>query len=102
MQGQGRAPGVGAGGDAVVHGGAEELLESVGGFEVEGGGLVVADQQSLPFEGAGDAGGDGVEQALEFRLGRGAATVQAGPFLVERVDAVDEEHVQLDVERHPH
>ena len=35
---QGLAPGVGAGGDAVVDGGAEELLETVGGFEVEGGG----------------------------------------------------------------
>ena len=39
---QGHAPGVGAGGDAVVDGGAEEWLESVVGFEVEGGGLVVA------------------------------------------------------------
>ena len=37
-QGQGLAPGVGAGGDAVVDGGAEELLETVGGFTVEGGG----------------------------------------------------------------
>ena len=97
-QGQGLAPGVGAGGDAVVDGGAEELLESVVGFEVEGGGLVVADQQSLAFEGAADAGGDGAQQALEFSLGRGAATVQAGPFLFERVDAIDEEHVQVDVE----
>ena len=35
---QGLAPGVGAGGDAVVEGGTEELLETVGGFEVEGGG----------------------------------------------------------------
>ena len=43
---------MGADGDAVVDGGAEELLESVVGFEVEGGSLVVADQQSLPFEGA--------------------------------------------------
>ena len=49
-------------------------------------------------EGAGDAHGDGVAQALEFRLGRGAATVQAWPFLFERVDAADEEHVQEDVE----
>ena len=52
-QGQGLARGVGAGGDAVVDGGAEELLETVVGFEVERGGLVVADQQSLAFEGAG-------------------------------------------------
>ena len=66
------------------------------------GGLVVADQQCLLFEGSGNAGGDGAEQALEFRLGRGGATVEAGPFIVERVDAVDEEHVQVDVERHPH
>ena len=49
MQGQGLAPGVGAGGDAVADGGTEELLESVGGFEVEGGGLVVANQQTLPY-----------------------------------------------------
>ena len=59
-QGQGLAPGVGAGGDAVVDGGAEELLEPVVGFEVERGVLVVAEQQSLPFEGAGCAGGDGM------------------------------------------
>ena len=38
------------------------------------GGLVIAGQQSLPFEGAGDTGGDGVEQALELGLGLGAAT----------------------------
>ena len=100
-QGQGLAPGVGADGDAVVDGGAEELLETVVGFEVEGGVLVVADQQSLPFEGADDAGGDGAQQALEFRLGRGGATVQAGPFLVEPVDAIHQEHVQVDVERQP-
>jgi len=37
---QGLAPGVGAGGDAVVDGGAEELLEIVGGLD-EGGGLVI-------------------------------------------------------------
>ena len=36
-QGQGLAPGVRAGGDAVVDGGTEELLESVVGFEVERG-----------------------------------------------------------------
>ena len=94
MQGEGLAPGMGADGDAVVDGGAEESLEAVGGLEVEGGGLVVTEQQSLFLEGAGDAHGDGVEQALEFGLCRGAATVQAGPFIVERVDAVEEEHVQ--------
>ena len=102
VQGKRLASGVRADGDAVVDGGAEELLETVGGFEVEGGGLVVTEQQSLLLEGAGDAGGDGVEQALEFRLGRGGDTVEAGPFIFERVDAVDDEHVQVDVERQPH
>ena len=47
-QGQGLAPGVGAGGDAVVDGGAEELLETVGGFKVEGGGLVILGK--TPFD----------------------------------------------------
>ena len=41
-----------------------------GGFEVEGRGVVVTEQQSLFLEGAGDADGDGVEQALEFGLCR--------------------------------
>ena len=41
-QGQGLAPGVGAGGDAVVDGSTEELLETVVGFEVEGRVLFVA------------------------------------------------------------
>ena len=54
MQGQSPAPGVGAGGNAVVDGGAEELLETVGGFEVKGGIVFVAEQQPLPFEGAGE------------------------------------------------
>ena len=36
-QGQGLAPGMGADCDAIVDDGAEELLETVGGFEVEGG-----------------------------------------------------------------
>ena len=67
-QGQGLAPGVGAGGDAVVDGGAEELLESVVGFEVEGGGLVVANQQSLAFEGAADACG-GVRRIVRRACG---------------------------------
>ena len=52
-QGQGLAPSMGADCDAIVDGGAEGLFETVGRFEVEGGSLVVADQQSLPFEGAG-------------------------------------------------
>ena len=34
MEGQGLAPGVGAGGDAVVDGGAEESFEAVGEFEL--------------------------------------------------------------------
>ena len=41
-QGLRPAPALGAGGDAVVDGGAEELLEPVGGFEFERGGLVDA------------------------------------------------------------
>ena len=36
---QGLAPGAGAGDDAVVDGGAEELIEIVGGLDVERGGL---------------------------------------------------------------
>ena len=101
-QRQGLAPGVGAGGDTVVDGSAEELLETVVGFEVEGGGLFVAAQQSLPFEGADDMGGDGVEQALELGLGRCGDAVETGRFVIERVDAVEEEHVQVGVERQPH
>ena len=69
-----------------------------GGFEVEGGGLVVAGQQSLPFESAGDAGGDGVEQALKFALGRCGDVVETGRCVVERVGAIDEEHMEVRVE----
>ena len=81
-----------------MHGGAEELLEPVGGLEVEGGGLFVAEQQSLLFEGAGCAGGDGAEQALELGLGRCGDAVETGRFVIERVGAVEEEHVQVRVE----
>ena len=98
MQGQGLAPGVGAGGDAVVDGGGEECVGIVGGLDVENAARVIAQQQPLPFQGAGDAGGNDAQQALEFRPGRGGAAVEAGPFIVERVDAIDEEHMQVDVE----
>ena len=40
VQGQNAAPGVRADANVVIDGGAEGLLESVGGFEVEGGGHV--------------------------------------------------------------
>ena len=68
------------------------------GAGVEGGSFFVAGQQSLPLEGAGDAGGDGVEQALELGLGRCGDAVETRRFAVERVGAVDEEHVQVGVE----
>ena len=58
---------------------------------------VIAQQRPLPFHGAGDAGGDGVEQALEFGLGRCGDVVETGLFVIERVGAIDEEHVQVDV-----
>ena len=54
-------------------------------------------ERPLPFHGAGDAGGDGVEQALEFGLGRCGDVVETGLFVIERAGAIDEEHVQVDV-----
>ena len=87
----------GEAGDEVVHGGAEELLESVVGFEVEGGGIVIASQQPLLYQGAGDTGGDGVEQALELGLGRSGDAVEPGRFVIECVGAVEEEHVEVRV-----
>ena len=41
---------------------------AVGGFEGEGEGLFVADRQTVAFESAGDAGGDGAQQALELTV----------------------------------
>ena len=95
MQGQGLAPGVGAGGDAVVDGGGEECVGIVGGLDVENAARVIAQQQPLPFQGAGGAGGDGVEQALEFGVRWCPDAVETGRFVFERVGAVDEEHVQM-------
>ena len=63
-----------------------------------GEGLVIAQQQPLVFQGAGDAGGDGAEQTLEFGLRRCSDAVEAGLLVFERVGAIDEEHVQVDVE----
>ena len=63
----------------VVDGGAEELLETVGGFEVEGGGRVIAQQQSPLFQGAGDADGDVVEIALKLGARYGAGGWFAPP-----------------------
>ena len=48
MQGERLASGVRTSSDAVVDGGAEELLESVGWFEVEGGDLGVAPDAASP------------------------------------------------------
>ena len=53
---------------------------------------------ALLYQGACDTGGDGVEQALELGLGRSGDAVEPGRFVIERVGAVDEEHVQVRVE----
>ena len=50
-----------------------EMLEFVDGFEVEGEGLVIAQQQPLLFQRASDAGGDSVEQAQIRRRSRESA-----------------------------
>ena len=47
----------------------------------------------MALEDGGDAGGDGVEQALEFALGRCGDAVETGRFAIERVDAIHEEHM---------
>ena len=49
------------------------MLEFVDGFEVEGEGLVIAQQQPLLFQRASDAGGDSVEQAQICRRSRESA-----------------------------
>ena len=49
-----------------IHGARRNASLLLPPFEVEGEGLVVADQQSLPFEGAGDAGGNDAQQARRF------------------------------------
>ena len=49
-----------------LHGARRNASLSLPPVEVEGEGLVVADQQSLPFEGAGDAGGNDAQQARRF------------------------------------
>ena len=63
-------PVLGASGDAVVDRGDEEMLVLADGFDVEGGGLVIAQQQLLLFQRASDAGwrwrGSGVGVRLLF------------------------------------
>lgn len=51
----------GAAGSRILDGGI-----AVGGFEGEG--LFVADRQTMAFEGAGDARGDGAQRALELTV----------------------------------
>ena len=87
-KGQGLAPGVGAGSDVVVDGATEELLQIVGGFEVERGGSRRHGSIVPAFEGAGDTGGDSAQQVLEFTLDRDGAAVEVEPFLFERIDAI--------------
>ena len=69
-------PVLGASADAVVDRGDEEMLVLVDGFDVEGGGLVIAQQQPLLFQRASDAGwrwrGSGV--GVRFRFDASAAT----------------------------
>ncbi len=50
------------GGDAVVDGRSQELLEAVGGKEIEVGLLGIANQQASLLQGAGDTRCDGVQQ----------------------------------------
>ena len=76
--------------EAAPKGCGMRLLEFVDGFEAEGGGLVIAQQQPLLSQRASDAGGDGVDQTLEF----GFASMRPPPLIARRPIVVAVVHLK--------
>ncbi len=58
----------------------------------------VLDEYAGAHEGAGDAPDESVEQVRELLPGRCGGTVEAGVSALEGVGAVQDQHVQVDVE----
>ncbi len=98
VQGERFAPGVGSDGDAVGNGSRLQVIEAGAGFQVQVGELRVGDQQAAAFQHPYDAAGEGIEQVIEFLTGGPAGAVKDGPLAAKSIGAVQEQHVQVDVE----
>ena len=82
-QGQCLLTGIGADGDAVVDGSADQLVECFAGLEVEVLVLGVAHEEPLSFEQPSDAFADGVQKPSEFGRSRLARAVKPRPCTIE-------------------
>ena len=77
-QGQSLPVGVGPDGDPVVDRGADELIESLTGLEVEVVAVRVAHEQARAFEQTGHPLADGAQQLRELGASRARCPTQCG------------------------
>ena len=59
--------------------------------------LRIFDQHTRAYQRASDAPDEGIEQALELRVGRGPCTMKPGAALSKCVGTVERQHVEVDV-----
>ena len=74
---------IGADGEAVVDGSADQLLECFAGLEVGVIVFGVAHEEPLSFEQPSDASDDGVRQPSEFGRGGPSGVVKLWPCTIE-------------------
>ena len=97
-QGQCLPAGVGPDGDPVVDGGADELIESLTGLEVEVVAVCVAHERAKAFEQTGHPLADGAQQLREFGGSRPRCPMKRRAASFEVAHPVEKEHMEVNVE----
>ena len=100
-QGQCLPVGVGPDGDPVVDRGADELIESLTGLEVEVVAVCIAHEQAKAFEQTGHPLADRVQQLRELGASRPWCPMKRRAASFEIVHPVEKEHMEVNVEVRP-
>ena len=90
--------GVGPDGDPVVDRGADELIESLAGLEVEVVAVCIAHEQAKAFEQTGHPLADGVQQLRELGASRPRCPTKRRAASFEVVRPVEKEHMEVNIE----
>ena len=84
--------------DAVTDRRGAQYLEAVWRFDIEPGLLGLCDQHAVTSQSAQDAVNESVEQALQYLLIWRGHRVKSGSAAIQCVDAVQDQHVEVNVE----
>jgi hypothetical protein len=77
------------------------VMEAGAGLEVQVRMVQIGDLQSASLQHSDDAPAECAEQLGQFRVGRSPGAVKGWPTAAERVGSIEEQHVQVNIERQP-